>query len=236
MKPQPFFFDTNIFDDDVTLSEEERAKQPEFSRIEIEDARKSAYEEGKKAGFNESQDSLTSTIVTLLQKLEQDIGVLFAAEEKRQEEFLQSATHLAAQVFTKAFPVYMQAHGGNELRAAVIKALSNHMVPESIQLELNNDVIGPFSKFLEKETISLQKKMTFKPDPTLPEYACRISWPGGGLLCDRNTLTKKIFNILDQSLAEHDVNLHDKNVQDTDTVHGKKEDDEATTSGESIDE
>ena len=210
MKAQPFFFDAHIFDEDTPLSEEERAKIPEFSHTEMEDARKQAYEEGKNAGLQESMESLTHTMLSLLKKIEQDVSILFASEEKRQKEYEQNATNLAAQIFAKAFPVYMEAHGINELSAAVTEALSGYTVPETIQIEINDTIFGPLSKLLEEHVETLQKQVTFKTSPSLPEYACRISWPGGGLLCDRSALTKKIFDILNQSLAQRGFNIHDE--------------------------
>ncbi len=210
MKPQPFLFDSNIFDEDMPLTEEERAKLPEFSKDEMEAARVRAYEEGKNAGLQESLESINNTNLVLLQKIERDLGVLFAAEEKRQKEYEQSATHLATQIFTKAFPTYMDAHGVNELCTAVSNALAAHMVPETIQIEINGSVFSPFTELIREHADNLQKQITFKADASLPDYACRISWPGGGLLCDRSALTEKIFNILNHSLAEHGFSLHDK--------------------------
>ncbi|MCK5384313.1 MAG: hypothetical protein KAJ29_01965 [Alphaproteobacteria bacterium] len=228
MKSQPFLFDANIFDDALPLSEEERTKLPEFSREEMEATRRNAFEEGKKAGFQESQESITNAMLTLLEKIESDVSVLFSSEEKRRNDYEQNATHLAAQIFTKTFPVYMEAHGVDELRTAVSDALSAHMVPEKIQIDVNDTVFEPFTKLIKEHTDVLQKQITFKADSSLPEYACRISWPDGGLLCDRNALSEKIFNILNHSLAEHGFSIHDGDNGEKDMVG----DNEQTVDGE----
>ena len=68
MKGQPFFFDANVFDDDSQLSEEELAAQPEFTRDEMEQAKASSFEEGKKAGFKDSEDGLTNRMLGILQR------------------------------------------------------------------------------------------------------------------------------------------------------------------------
>ncbi len=232
MKSQPFLFDANIFDDDTPLSEEERAKLPEFSREEMEATRYSAFEEGRKEGLKESLESINNTTLTLLQKIERDLAVLFSSEEKRQTDFEQSATHLAAEIFTKAFPTYMEAHGLNELHKAVVEALTSQMVPETIQIEVNDDVFTPFTKLITEHTENIQKQITFKADTALPEYACRISWPGGGLLCDRSGLAEKIFNILNHSLAERGFSLHDGADGKKDSASDEKA--KADENGESI--
>ncbi len=229
MKSQPFFFDANIFDDDTPLSEEERAKLPEFSREELEAAKLKAFEDGKREGLKESLDSIHNKTLGLLQKIENDLGMLFSAEEDRQKEYEKNATLLAAEIFTKSFPTYMEAHGLTELREAVVNALSSHMIPENIQIEINDAVFAPFTELIKEYTNNLQKQITFKADATLSEHACRVSWAGGGLICDRNALSEKIFNILNHSLAEHGFSLHDMEDSkehniDSEIISGKVDD------------
>lgn len=239
VKSQPFFFDENIFDEDLPLSEEERAQVPEFSREEMEAARRQAYEEGKSAGLQESLESMNHTTLTLLKKIEQDVGVLFAAEEKRRKDYEENATLLAAEIFKKAFPTYMSTHGINELSLAIADSLSDYLVPDDIQIELNDSVFTPVSKLLEEHAEMLNKRIAFKSTPSLPEYACRISWPGGGLLCDRSAINEKIFNILHQSLADRGFSLHDNTHADGSheaLAEDMRASGEKSTSGESIDE
>ena len=210
MKGQPFFFDSNIFDEDQPLSEEEKAALPEFSQDELIAAKSSAFEEGKKVGIAESNESMTSAILNILQKIEQDINVIFNTEIQRQKQYEEEATHLAAQLFAKAIPHYMEAHGNDELKKAMNTALSEHMVPDTIQIDLNASIIENLSPFIKEKSEELSKKISLKTNPTLPQHACRISWEGGGgILCNRNSVVEKILNILNQSLAERDVSLHD---------------------------
>lgn len=217
MKTQPFLFDANIFDEDLPLPEEDIEKLPTFTNEEMENAKIDAFEKGKEAGFSQSQESITQNMMVLLEKIEKDIDILFSSEDKRLRKYEQNATYLATEIFTKAFPVYMKTHGMEELQRAVSEALSHHMIPKEIHINVNEAIIEPFKKLIKEHTASLQKQVTFETDPSLPEYACRISWPDGGLICDRNTLAEKIFNILNQSLAQRGISLHDGE-------HGKKED------------
>ena len=213
MKGQPFFFDSNIFDDDHQLSEEEIAAQPEFTKDEMAQAQKAAFEKGKKAGFKESEDGITNKMLGILQKIEQDISVLFSAEDKRNKIYEEEALHLTAKLFTKSFPRYMEEYGHEELKTLIITALSDNMTPEKISISLNKDLHEALSVFLKTQEDILNKQISLKTDNELSDNDCRISWPGGGVICNRDATIEKIFDILNQSLAERGISLHDNNEQ-----------------------
>ncbi len=86
-KGQPFYFDNIVFDseggDGYSLKKD--TPKPEFTAQELEEQKKIAYEEGRKAGFEESQAGITKQIAGLMQNIRQNTGVLFAAEDKRKD-------------------------------------------------------------------------------------------------------------------------------------------------------
>lgn len=231
MKGQPFFFDSNNFDDENLMSDEARANEPMFSPNEMEQMKAESFEEGRKAGFTESENSITNKTLNILQKVEGDMTVLFAAEEKRNKNFEKETLHLSASIFNKAFPQYMEAYGREELKNSITTALSDHMTPEKIKIELNPTLLDALSDFFKNQESTLQKKITLKPNDTLSDYDCRIAWEGGGLICNRENTTQKIFDILHQALAEHGISLHDE----TEQVKNDETDvsEETNTSGES---
>ncbi len=209
MKGQPFFFDSNIFDDDYQLSEDEIAEQPEFTKGEMEQAQKAAFEEGKKSGFEESQDSITSKMLNILQKIDQNISILFTAEEKRNKLYEDEVIYLTSKLFTKAFPHYMEKYGHEELKQSIVAALSDNMIPEKISISLNKELNEALSVFLKTQEEVLHKKISLKIDNSLSNNDCRINWPRGGIICNRDATAEKIFDILKQSLAERGISLHD---------------------------
>lgn len=231
MKGQPFFFDSNNFDDENLMSEEARANEPTFSPNEMEKIKTDAYEEGRKAGFTESENSITNKTLNILQKVEGDMAVLFTSEQERNTIFEQETLHLSASVFTKAFPQYMKTYGHEELKTSITTALSNHMTPEKIKIELNQSLLEALSGFFKDQESALQKQITLKPNDALSDYDCRIGWQGGGLICNRENTTQKIFDILHQALAEHGISLHDDTAQENNDETDVSE--ETNTSGES---
>ena len=231
MKGQPFFFDSNIFDDDSQLSEEELAAQPEFTRGEMEQAKASSFEEGKRAGFKDSEENITNQMLGILQKIESDMGILFAAEDNRNKTYEAEALHLSATIFTKAFPQYMETHGQDELKVSITSALSDQITPTKIQIELNKTLHTALSGFLKDQENTLQKQVTLVADDTLSDNNCRISWPEGGLICNRENTAKKIFEILNRSLAERGISLHDGEQQQE--AEETQMSEETNTSGDS---
>jgi len=230
MKGQPFFFDTNNFDDEEQLSEEELAKIPEFTRDELEGAKASAFEEGKKAGFQESEANITNQILAIIQKIERDLTGLMAAEHQRNTVFENETVHLTSKIFAKSFPQYMQTFGQEELKAAIKSALSEKTTPDTLQIELNPTIEAALSSFIKEHAESLGKHITFKTNESLPDNNAAINWPSGGLVCQHDQTAEKIFDILKQSLAERGITLHDEehqNTEDTTPSEDKK------TSGES---
>ncbi len=224
MKGQPFFFDSNIFDDDHQLSEEELAAQPEFTKDEMEQAKKIAFEEGKKAGFEESENEITNKMLTILQKIEHDISRLFEEEDRRNKIYEEEALHLSAKIFTKSFPKYMEVYGREELKNSIITALSDNMTPEKITITLNENLQEALSVFIKTQEDILHKKISLKTDNNLSDNDCRINWSGGGIICNRDATIEKIFDILNQSLAERNISLHDDDnkQQRNDTTNQEK--------------
>ena len=160
------------------------------------------------------------------------MSILLAAENDRQKTYEDETLYLSASIFTKAFPLYMEAHGREELKASITTALSDQITPETIQIELNEALHAALSDFLKEQEHNLQKQITLKKDNTLSDNSCRIGWPTGGLICNRDNTAQKIFDILNQSLAERGISLHDGDQQQQETEEQQMSE-ETNTSGDS---
>ncbi len=231
MKGQPFFFDTNNFDDEEELSEEELAAIPEFTRDELEAAKAAAFEEGKRAGFQDSETNITNQLLAISQKISQSIDALIAAEHNREATFENETVHLSAVIFSKAFPQFMKTFGKDELQNAIKSALSEKTTPDTLQLELNTKLEAALSGFIKEHAEELGKHLTIKTNDELSDNNAMINWPSGGLICKHDQTAKKIFDILNQSLAERGISLHDEGEQQEQETTLPQ--DTADTSGES---
>ena len=212
MSGKPFLFDKNFFDDDslAAKAEENDPSIPEFTKEELENEKQKAYEEGKKAGFQESETGLTKNILSLLEKIERDITILFAAEDDRKNLFETESLHLSYTVIEKLFPLYAQKYGEKEVHNAIKMALKKYNTPEKIKIELQEDMKESLEDYLKNSEHDLSTKIEFSPNSHLQKNECRILWSNGGIIDNRTTIAEKTLEIMKDALAEHGISVHDE--------------------------
>lgn len=212
MKGTPFFFDENVFDEDGVLHEKEdtRPPKPEFTHDDLDAAKAVAFEEGRKTGVRDSETSKTKDLLTLFQKIERDMSVLFAAEDDRNKTYEDEAVHLSLKILEKIFPLYAREIGLVELEKTLHTTLQTATTPENILIEMNNDIASLLEPKLQEMGVTLHKNITIKPSPAIARLDCKITWPEGGILCNTTTIAEKTFAIMHQALAERGVSVHDK--------------------------
>ena len=212
MDGQPYFFDANVFEDDIDggRTQPEPPPEPEFTSIEMEEAKRVAFEEGKKAGFEESEGGLSKQILTVLEKLDRNTSVLFAAEDDRNRHYENDAVQLCLNVMRKIFPVYTKDNGAAEIKSAIEDALTSHSTPERIVIELQNDVLEKTESYIKELECSLHKKITLRANPSFGIDQCHIHWPDGGIICNRQSIAEKTVSLIKETLAERGINSHDE--------------------------
>ncbi len=212
MKGTPFFFDENVFDEDGVRHEKEdtRPPKPEFTHDDLDAAKAIAFEEGRKAGLKDSDESKTKDILTLFQKIERDMSVLFAAENDRNKTYENESVHLSLKILEKIFPLYAKEIGLDELEKTLHATLQTATTPENILIELNNDIASLLEPKLKEMGVALHKNISIKPNSVIARLDCKITWPEGGILCNTTTIAEKTFAIMHQALAERGVSVHDE--------------------------
>ncbi len=217
MSGQPFLFDNHVFDDDPLIGMEDK-ERPEFSKTELEAATKKFYEDGKKAGLEEAQNSLRTQILGLLQKIERDMTILFAAEYDRYEKYEQESVHLAYEILKKMFPFCLETFSEQELVASIKKAVESCNTPEKIRIELHEDMIKPLEAEIKDTEQTLEKNIDLVSNNALQPYEARILWPDGGIILNRNQIAEKTFGIVKEALAERGVSVHDDEIIEEENI------------------
>lgn len=216
---EPFFFDQNVFDsDDPHAYEEQKPEKPEYTASELEAAKAQAFEEGKRAGVQENEASLTQSVLGLLQKVDRDMNVLRAAEQDRIEKFETETLHLTRTIVAKLFPVLNQVHGQDELHQSVLNILQTHSNIEVLKLEVHGDILPPLKGFLEQQDAG--KNIALSTDSALSMDEFKLEWPDGGLIVKRLEMVDEILAIMQEALAERGVTVHDEEVSDQETDQG----------------
>lgn len=217
---QPFFFDQHVFDDD-DLAAVEGVEKPEFTKSQIASIQKEAFEKGKHAGFEDSETSTTKNILSVLEKIERDMSVLFAAENDRNKQYEEEAVHLTFSIMRKIFPLYMEEYGDKELQTTIKDIISNHNSPAKIKIELPESILPALEKHVKSLEGTLDKHITLIPNTSLQQHECHILWPDGGVICNRNMIAEKTLAIMKEALAERGVSVHDEDEPKNETISDK---------------
>jgi flagellar biosynthesis/type III secretory pathway protein FliH len=212
MDGKPFYFDENIFDDENlnALSDEERAALPEFTREEVEAEKKKAYQAGFDAGKKEALNSIHQKTVQLLEKIQRDTSVLFAAEDDRNKKYELDAVLLTVKTLNKTFPLLMKQQGMAELEAKLRETLNSYAVPEKISIDVHPDAKSHLKSYVQEMENTLMKMIDFRENPALTLHECKISWAQGGLTLNHDSIVEKTLSTIIESLAENGINVHDE--------------------------
>ncbi len=206
---QPFFFDTHIFEPEEDYSSlDDKRKRPEFTRDDLDAAKQSAFEEGRKAGLQEAEASLKQTALGILQKIGRDISVLFAAEKERNDRFEEECLHLVFGIVQKLYPLYCEKHGLNELEGALRNALRDHTSTQPVKVEMHSSLREHINDLISQYDADQNVDFVFKDTLNAREF--KLLWPDGGLVVAREKIAMDIMDAMKVALAERGINVHDE--------------------------
>ena len=87
----------------------------------MEQARKTAYEEGKKAGYTESQNSTAQSMLALIKSMQVEFAQLLSHEEKREKIFENEVLTLNAAIFKKIAPKFAERYNEETMKEKNIR-------------------------------------------------------------------------------------------------------------------
>ena len=201
-----FFFDLNIFDEKEEPTE---PPPPMFTEAEIELARQKAYAEGHAQASKESQESRDQYIAKSLEKLSQDTSVLFAAESAREKTYEYEAVRLCLAVFQRAFPLYQEKFGHEDLKRTLEAILARQEGQKQIVVHVTPDTVEGINQHLAKlKSAGLDLNYSVQGDEALSPGASRLSWSDGGVR-NPDSLAQEIEATLKELLAGAVPKVHD---------------------------
>ncbi len=205
-KPK-FFFDLNIFDE---KEEPDEPPPPMFTEAELEAARKKAFAEGHVQGTKEQQDAREQFIVRVLEKISQDTSVLFAAESTREKTYEYESVRLCLATFQKAFPLYIEKFGTEDLKRTLESILQRQEGQKQIVIHVTPDTVDGIQQHVAKLKASgLDLHFSVQGDEALPAGGSRLSWSDGGAVRNPQALAQEIEQALKELLAGAVPKVHD---------------------------
>ena len=207
-KESSFFQNLHDFDRDGP-GVRKKAPPKEFTAQDLEAVRQEGYSEGKKDGFQESQDSIMRQVLALMQNIRQHSNLLFAAEDERQELYETEAVHLTASIYGKTFPLFSELYGLEDMKAVIRKVVSDNKAAKKITVRVSPALFEPSQKFFQEQGLT-SDGVELESCPSLSGTQCNMEWKGGGVSYDPQKIAVNIFSILEETLAMRDISVHDK--------------------------
>lgn len=205
---EKFFFDINIFDE---KQEPDVPPPPTFSEQELAAEQQRSFSEGKRLGLKESTEAREQHIARVLESIAANVTTLFAAEAAREKSYEVESVRLCLAVFEKAFPLYLEKFGAEELKHHLEAVLKRHENQKQIQIHVAPDVAEGINAHLVKLRDKLPGlDFTVQPDETLTTGACRLSWADGGAVRNPALLAGEIESVLKDLLAATAAKGHDR--------------------------
>lgn len=204
---QKYLFDLNNFDTGGGLNAD-TPPAPVFSESELADARAQGFAEGEKKGHADGLASRDQQIVTLTQKLTQDMAQLFAAEQERTQRFEQDVLRLTKSVLAQAFPVFNRYMGPEQLEKTIRDVMTSLEESSSVVIEVAPTDQDELSQRLKSFLAQHVGHVSILPHSDMTAGSFRMRWKDGGAIRDIDKLSRDIFEALARTLAEIEQKTH----------------------------
>jgi flagellar assembly protein FliH len=192
MNARKFTFDTR-FDDDIPVAVATAArKKKSFSRDELEAARVTGFDEGRRTGDVRAAEALAASIGQVAAAMTQAIGAMDEEIEAMRAEAAQLAFAAAKKLAGAALAHAPEAEIADTLRAALHQAITETHITVRAPAGLVQALQQKLAELPLHE--GYEGRVRFVADPDLLGADCRIEWRGGGV--------ERAHARIEESLAE----------------------------------
>ncbi|MCB9964302.1 MAG: hypothetical protein H6855_03790 [Rhodospirillales bacterium] len=195
-----FFFNRHNFDENAE-EDEGPPPPPMFTEAEMAAAKDTAYRQGKKDGFQESQDNLERKISLFLEQARQGFLMLQTQEAAREKQYEEEAVRLALSVFHRIYPAWMSACGAEDVTAAIQDVLRTVSNQQQIRVEVSSEILSAVEERL-KPTLEMMTdvSVSFYGREDFSAGDMMMKWESGGALRDSRKLAERILQSLEKDL------------------------------------
>ena len=178
MSAQKFTFD-NRFDDDRSAAGAALRRKQSFSSDDVEAARTSGYDEGRRSADIRANEALAASIGQVAAALTQAVGAVDQEIEAIRAEAAQLALAAARKLAGAALAHAPEAEIADALRAALHQAITETHVTVKAPAALVHALQEKLAEIPLHE--GYDGRVRFIADPSLHGADCRIEWRGGGV-------------------------------------------------------
>lgn len=217
--PSKFMFEGNVFDPlskHEVEEEEEPPPPPVFSEEELAAAKASSFDEGKREGLTESQNSREQAVSETLNRISIALVTEFDAEKHREKIYEAEALALSLSIFETLFPVFTKDHGLTEIKTAITQVIQDESGQGKIRIELSPDETAPLTEHLTHLPIENgTERLNIVTNDTFTDGQFKLTWDDGGAVRDSQKMAGTVASILKQGLAGQPSSRHDNNENGT---------------------
>jgi len=177
--------------------------------VKLEKIRTEAFSKGEMQGLAQGREEkareLEGQIVTLLAKIQKEIGYLIQHTEQQQSDILELVHTFTLKALQKIHPELSKQGEVAEICALMKMVMAEQLEEPRLGLHVHPDCAERMAPELDKliEHGLYRGKITIFPDQEMQTGDCRIEWQQGGLERDVTGLTKAIEDILSRRRSDH---------------------------------
>ena len=188
--------------DDGVSNEPPPPPAPTFSEEELNLARDTAFDEGRRTGYSEGLEAGGVQIANTLQALVQSLPLVVQAQEASNDQILQDSVRLTVATLRRAFPAVAENHAFDEV-AKVVADLVPHLLDEPrIIVRVAQPLVETIRERLEQiaNSTGFEGRMVVQEDARLKPGDCKVEWADGGAERDVSRLMTEMEQIVDRAL------------------------------------
>jgi len=191
-------FFSGLPDFEAQAEEEKRLrkipKAPSFSLEDMEQARKSAFEQGREEGFQQATQSIEQKTELLMQSVVGQINDLENQEQDRQDQYLENSIAISYQSLQKLLPAILIQEKGD----LIINAIKTFLADNIPKGEMHLFVSPGMTKSVEKFIRQVSQSIMVKADKNMSDSQSRIEWVDGQFDYNPDMMIEEILAILSE--------------------------------------
>lgn len=183
--------------------EEDIPPPPMFTEDDLNLARDSAYEEGRRQGEADAAASLQRQIVDTLAALGARLGEAMRQQAEANDEAMHGAVRVAKAVLAKVLPAACETNAFEEV-SRVVEEVMGHVLDEPrIIVRVADSMVEPVRIRLEETAHAhgFEGRVVVQPDARVVLGDCKVEWTDGGAERDQARLLAEINATIDRALA-----------------------------------
>ena len=192
----------------VVAVEEALPPPPVFSEEELNLARETAFEEGRRKGFAEGQEAGGIQIAQAVEMLTQTLPNVSAEQARANDQIMTDSLKLVMATLRRALPAMAETHAFDEV-SKVVADLIPHLLDEPrIIVRVALPLVETMRERLEQvaHSTGFEGRVVVQDDARMGPGDCKVEWADGGAERDLSRLIAEMDQIVERALASMPVN------------------------------